>query len=44
VATLVTLSWWISQPIAASKVLHAYTGLPVELGILVAGLVVSCTQ
>lgn len=40
VAMLVTLSWWISQPIAAGKVLHAYTGLPVELGIMVAGLVV----
>ncbi len=40
VAMLVTLSWWISQPIAAGKVLHAYTGLPVELGIVVAGLVV----
>jgi len=40
VAMMVTLSWWISQPIAAGKVLHAYTGLPVELGIVVAGLVV----
>lgn len=40
VAMAVTLSWWISQPIAAGKVLHAYTGLPLELGILLAGAVV----
>ncbi len=37
---LVTMGWWVSQPIAAGKVLNALTGLPVELGIIVAAVVV----
>ncbi len=40
VAMMVTLSWWVSQPVAAGKVLHAYTGLPLEWGIVLAGVVV----
>lgn len=37
---LVTMGWWVSQPIAAGKVLHALTGLPVEVGIIVSAAVV----
>ena len=29
----VTMGWWVSQPIAAGKVLHALTGLPVWVGL-----------
>jgi len=39
VVMLVTMAWWISQPIAAGKILHALTGLPVELGIVIAAAV-----
>ena len=34
-AMLVSMGWWVSQPIAAGKVMHALTGLPLEAGILV---------
>ncbi len=37
---LVTMGWWVSQPIAAGKVLNSLTGLPVEIGIVAAALVV----
>jgi len=37
---MVTLSWWISQPVAAGKIIHALTGIPVEIGIIVSVIVV----
>ena len=40
VGMLVTMGWWVSQPIAAGKVLEALTGLPMELGIVISALVV----
>jgi len=40
VAMLVTMGWWVSQPIAAGKVMQEMTGLPQEVGIVVAALVV----
>ena len=40
VAMLVTMGWWVSQPIAAGKVMNALTGLPVNVGIIVAAVVV----
>jgi SSS family transporter len=39
-AMLVTMSWWVSQPIAAGKVMHSLAGLPVELGIALSAIVV----
>lgn len=41
IATLmVTLSWWISQPVAAGKIIHALTGIPLEVGIIASVIVV----
>ncbi len=40
VASLVTFGWWVSQPIAAGKVLNALTGIPLEWGIILAAIVV----
>ncbi len=40
VSMLVTMGWWVSQPIAAGKVLEALTGLPMELGIVLSAVVV----
>jgi solute:Na+ symporter, SSS family len=40
VGMLVTMGWWVSQPIAAGKVLEALTGLPMELGIIISAVVV----
>lgn len=37
---MVTLSWWISQPVAAGKIIHSLTGLPLWSGILVSVVVV----
>lgn len=37
---MVTLSWWISQPVAAGKIIHALTGIPLEVGIIVSVIVV----
>jgi len=39
-AMLVTMGWWVSQPIAAAKVMEALTGLPLEVGIIVSAIVV----
>ncbi|MBT3219018.1 MAG: sodium:solute symporter family protein [Proteobacteria bacterium] len=40
VVMLVTMGWWVSQPIAAGKVLHALTGMPEGWGIVLAASVV----
>ncbi len=40
VAMLVTMGWWVSQPIAAGKVINALTGIPVNVGIIVSAVVV----
>ncbi len=40
VAMMVTMGWWVSQPIAAGKVLNSLTGLPVDAGIVLAAVVV----
>ena len=39
-ASLVTFGWWVSQPVAAGKVLNALTGIPLEWGIILAAAVV----
>lgn len=40
VASLVTFGWWVSQPIAAGKIMNLLTGLPLEWGIVIAAVVV----
>lgn len=39
-ASLVSLGWWVAQPIAAGKVIAVLTGLPVEAGIILSAVVV----
>ncbi len=36
----VTMGWWVSQPIAAGKVMEALTGIPLEVGIVVSAIIV----
>ncbi|WP_176461867.1 sodium:solute symporter family protein [Anaeromicrobium sediminis] len=39
-ATLVTLGWWVSQPIAAGKIMNLLTGIPINVGIIISAVVV----
>ncbi|MCT7655481.1 hypothetical protein MBH78_14080 [Oceanimonas sp. NS1] len=40
VVMMVTMGWWVAQPVAAGKILNLLTGLPLEWGIIISAVVV----
>lgn len=37
---MLTMGWWVAQPVAAGKLLNVLTGIPIEAGIMLAASVV----
>ncbi|UJF18462.1 sodium:solute symporter family protein [Vibrio sp. SS-MA-C1-2] len=40
ISMMLTMSWWVAQPVAAGKLLNVLTGMPTEVGILICAVVV----
>ncbi|MGF1734947.1 sodium:solute symporter family protein [Photobacterium satsumensis] len=40
VSMMLTMSWWVAQPVAAGKLLNVLTGIPTEIGIVICAAVV----
>ncbi|WP_019614006.1 sodium:solute symporter family protein [Psychromonas ossibalaenae] len=40
ISMMLTMSWWVAQPVAAGKLLNVLTGLPTEFGIVICAVVV----